>query len=150
MIVLLRDLGIYDSIFAMILLNLNFTGMYFFVFTAFYQSLPDSFTEAAEIDGASQLNILTTIIIPLSVKMLSTVFLIQFIHFWNDYQTANLYMPTHPTLAFVVWKLTVDNTINEITVRLAATFSLALPILVAFIFLKDKLMGNVTMGGLKQ
>ena len=150
MLTMLREIGLYDTLWGYLLQKASFTGMYFFVFSAFYQSLPDSFSEAAEIDGASQFHILTTIIIPLSIKMLSTVFLIQFIHFWNDYQTANLYMPTHPTLAFVVWKLTVDNTINEITVRIAATMSLALPILVAFILLKDKLMGNVTMGGLKQ
>ena len=150
MLTMLREMGLYDTLWGYLLQKASFTGMYYFVFSAFYQSLPDSFSEAAEIDGASQFKILTTIILPLSIKMLSTVFLIQFIHFWNDYQTANLYMPTHPTLAFVVWKLTVDNTINEITVRIAATMSLALPILLAFIFLKNKLMGNVTMGGLKQ
>ena len=124
--------------------------MYFFVFTAFYQSVPDSFSEAAEIDGASQFHILTKIILPLSVKTLSTVFLIQFIHFWNDYQTANLYMPTKPTLAYLVWKMTTISDLNEATLRISTTMMLALPILVAFIFLKDKLMGNVSMGGLKQ
>ena len=152
MLTLLRNIGIYDTFWGYLLQKATFTGMYFFVFTAFYQSLPDSFVEAAEIDGASYFNILVSIILPLSVKMLSTVFLIQFIHFWNDYQTAYMYMPSHPTLAYAVWFLTTNNQVGggEMVVRVAASMTLALPILVAFIFLKDKLMGNITMGGLKQ
>ena len=152
MLNLLRGLGIYDTFWGYLLQKATFTGMYFFVFSAFYQSLPDSFSEAAEIDGASYYNILWSIIIPLSVKMMSTVFLIQFISFWNDYQTANLYMPSHPTLAYAVWWMTQNNQFGggEPVVRIASTMMLAMPILVAFIFLKDKLMGNVTMGGLKQ
>lgn len=152
MLTMLRNLGIYDTFWGYLLQKASFTGMYFFVFLAFYESVPDSFAEAAEIDGASQFNVLVSIIIPLSVKMLSTVFVIQFIHFWNDYQTAYIYMPSHPTLAYAVWWLTSSNAVGggDMVVRVAASMSLALPILIAFICFKDKLMGNVSMGGLKQ
>ena len=57
MIRLLRDLGIHDTIFAMVALNLNFTGIYFFVFHAHISGLSDTYVEAAEIDGASQFGI---------------------------------------------------------------------------------------------
>ncbi len=150
MLTMLRNLALYDTIWGYLLQKAGFGGTYFFVFLAFYQSVPDSFSEAAEIDGASQFHILVKIIIPLSIKTLSTVFLIQFIHFWNDYQTANLYMPSHPTIAFFVWKMTQLSDLAEPTLQIATTMMLALPILIAFIFLKDKLMGNVSMGGLKQ
>ena len=152
MLTMLRNLGIYDTFWGYLLQKASFTGMYFFVFSAFYESVPNSFAEAAEIDGASQYSVLFKIIIPLSVKMMSTVFLIQFIHFWNDYQTAYIYMPSHPTLAYAVWWLTSSNDVGggDMVVKIAASMSLALPVLIAFIFLKEKLMGNVTMGGLKQ
>lgn len=152
MLTMLRTLGLYDTFWGYLLQKASFTGMYFFVFTAFYESVPDSFAEAAEIDGASQLSVLLSIIIPLSVKMLSTVFVIQFIHFWNDYQTAYIYMPSHPTLAYAVWYLTSGNDVagGDKTVRMASSMALAVPMLIAFIFLKDKMMGNVSMGGLKQ
>ncbi len=151
MLTMLRAIGIYDSFWGYLLQKATFTGMYYFVFLGFFQTLPDSFSEAAEIDGASQFKILTTIIIPLSVKMLSTVFLIQFVHFWNDYQTAYMYMPSHPTLAYTVWFLTTNNQVGggDMGVRIAAAMALALPILLIFLFLKDRLMGNVTMGGIK-
>ena len=150
MLAMLRNIGLYDTIWGYLLQKAGFGGMYFFVFCAFYESIPDSFSEAAEIDGASQFYVLIKIIIPLSVKMLSTVFVIQFIHFWNDYQTANLYMPHYPTIAYFVWKMTQVSQLKEATLQIATTMVLAMPILIAFIFLKDKLMGNVTMGGLKQ
>lgn len=152
MLTLLRNMGVYDTFWGYLLQKATFTGMYFFVFSAFYEMMPDSFSEAAEIDGASQYGILIRIILPLSVTIISTVWLIQFIHFWNDYQTAYMYMPSHPTLAYAVWFLTTNNQVGgaEMVVRVAAAMTLALPILIAFIFLKDKLMGNVTMGGLKQ
>ena len=152
MLAMLRGLGIYDTFWGYLLQKAGFGGMYFFVFSAFYESMPDSFSEAAEIDGASYLNILLTIVIPLSMKMISTVLLIQFIASWNDYQTAYMYMPTHPTIAYVVWFLTTDNAIGggNMVVRIAAAMALATPILIAFIFLKDKLMGNLSMGGLKE
>ena len=151
MLSMLRGLGIYDTFFGYLLQKATFGGMYFFVFSAFYESMPDSFSEAAEIDGASYFNILITIIIPLSMKMISTVLLIQFIHGWNDYQTAYLYMPSHPTIAYAVWFLTTNNAIGNgsMVIRVAAAMALATPILLAFIILKDKLMGNLTMGGLK-
>lgn len=152
MLAMLRQIGLYDTIWGYLLQKFSFTGMYFFVFCAFYKSLSNSFSEAAEIDGASQLRILLSIIIPLSSKMLASVFLVQFVGFWNDYQTAFLYMPSHPTLAYTIWFLTNNNQVGggEMVVRVAGAMTLAIPILIVFIFLKNKLMGNITMGGLKQ
>lgn len=152
MLHMLRGLGIYNTFWGYLLQKASFTGMYFFTFRAFYEGLPDSYSEAAEIDGASYWHILINIIIPLSVKPMSTVFVLQFTGFWNDYQTAYMYMPTHPTLAYVVWFLTNNNQVGggEMGIRVAASMMLALPILMLFIVFKDKLMGNVSMGGLKQ
>lgn len=150
MVAMLKNVGLFDTFWGYLLQKASFTGMYYFVFLAFYESLPDSFAEAAEIDGASQYSILWHIVIPLSMKMLSTVFIIQVVHFWNDYQTANIYMPSWPTIAYYVWYVTARQQDNPPGVQVAASIMLAVPILVAFIFLKKKLMGNVTMGGLKQ
>jgi len=63
-----------------------------------------------------------------------------------------LYMPTYPTLAYGVWFLTFgsNQSLTKLPYRVAGAMTLALPILILFIFLKDKLMGNITMGGLKQ
>lgn len=148
---LLRNLGLYDNWAGFFAQKFYFGGMYFLVFHAFYRSLANSYSEAAEIDGASYYNILISVILPLSIKMIASVWLLQFVHFWNDYQTPRLYMPTHPTLAYTIWTLTTNySRIADIPTKVAGAMVLALPILIFFIFFKDKLMGNVSMGGLKE
>lgn len=157
MITLLRDLGIYDSVFAMVALNFNFTGVYFFVFYAYLVGISDTYVEAAEIDGASQLQIFLAIIFPLCIKVFFTVFLLQFIQTWNDYQTPLLYYPNHPTLAYAVFRMT-NNTGGEdkgmeyqgIPQRVAGCMVLAIPVLILFISFNKMLMGNLTMGGIKE
>lgn len=152
-ITVLRGLGIYDTFAGNYIQKFSFTGMYFFVYWAFYESLSDTYAEAAEMDGASQLRILSSIILPLSIKMIASVWLILFVQQWNDYQTPMLYLPTKPTLAYGVYYMTQINHSGKLTqtpTKIAGCMMLALPILLAFIFLKDKLMGNVSMGGIKE
>ena len=157
MITLLRDLGIYDSIFAMVALNFNFTGVYFFVFYAHLSGVSDTYSEAAEIDGASQFGIFIKIIFPLCAKVFFTVFLLQFIQTWNDYQTPLLYYPNHPTLSYAVFKMTRNTggtdkgqEFQGIPQRVAGCMVLALPVFVLFLAFNKLLMGNLTMGGLKE
>ena len=151
-ITLLRDMGLYDTFLGYFLQKFNFMGTYFFVYYAFYQSMPNTYAEAAEIDGANRYTILCAIVIPLSVKMISTVWLLQFVHFWNDYNTALLYMPTHPTLAYGIYYLcheTARGQLANVPAKVAGCMMLAVPLLCLFIAFKEKLMGNISMGGIK-
>lgn len=155
MISLLRDLGIHDTVFAMVALNFNFTGIYFFVFHAHIAGLSDTYIEAAEIDGASQIGIFFKIAFPLCIKTFFTVFLLQFIQTWNDYQTPMLYYPNHPTLSYAVFRMTRNTTITSIydqcvPVWVAGCMVLAIPIFIIFVAFNKLLMGNLTMGGLKE
>ena len=151
-LILLRRLGIYNSIWGNWIQTFSFTGSYFFVYIAFFSGVDQTYTEAAEIDGASQLRVLIQIIIPLASKMIATVFLIQFIHRWNDYQAPLLYLPTHPTLSYALFMrigVVSSDAINDLPGKCAGCLMLALPIIVLFIAFRDKIMGNVSMGGLK-
>ena len=133
-------------------MKFHFGGMYFLVFYAYFKGLPDTYAEAAEIDGASQFRVLVMIIMPLAIKIMSTVFMILFVQLWNDYRTALIYMPTHPTLAYAVYHVAIytnKGAFATIPAKTASCITLAVPILILFIFFKDKIMGNVTLGGIK-
>lgn len=159
-ITLLRRLGLYDSMLGNYIQKFNFTGMYFFVFYAFFESLPDSYAEAAEIDGASQSRILVRIIIPLTSKIIASVMLIMFITYWDDYTIPHLYLPSWPTLAYGVYDITRQGQYgtgvanlkgaDQPPAQMTVSMILALPILIVFITLKDKIMGNMSLGGLKE
>ena len=152
MITLLRSLGIYDTQWTHIIQKFTFAGMYFFVFHAFFEGMSDAYTEAAEIDGASQLRIYLSIILPLGAKMIGSVMLINFVTYWNDYNASLMYTPTLPTLAYGVYYLCNEGgnaQMKHTPGMVSACMLLAVPIVIAFVFLKDKLMGNVSMGGVK-
>ncbi len=149
---ILRDIGFYDTWFMHAFQSASFDGTYFLVFLATYKGLPDSYIEAAEIDGASQLKVLTNIALPLTVKIISTVLLLHFITYWNNYTSPLVYLPTHPTLAWGIFKLDKDPQIaslNSVPGKVTASMFLAMPVLILFIFLRDKIMGNVSLGGIK-
>ncbi len=151
-ITLLRNIGVYDTYFCHVFQKLNYGGMYFFVFFAFFEMLPDAYVEAAEIDGASQLRIFLSIIIPLGAKMIGSVALINGVQFWNDYQAPLLYTPTLPTLAYGVYYLVNgagNAELKNVPTTIACCMMLAIPLIIVFIAFRNKLMGNMSMGGLK-
>lgn len=152
----LRATGLYDSFLGNWIQKFHFSGMYFFVYYAFYQGLSDAYSEAAEIDGASQFYVLVSIIIPLSINMIGSVFLIQFINLWNDYQTPLLYLPTKPTLAYAVYLFSqvnapgLDSSVKQnLPIESAACLMLAVPILIVYSVFNKKLVGDISMGGIK-
>lgn len=142
---------LYDSIPGMWVMKANFLGMYFLVFYAFFSSLPKAYTEAAKIDGASNFRIMFRVHLPLAGNLLTSVALIDFVNYWNDYTTPLSFLDNHPTVALGLLKI-INGTNLELTavsMKMAATFMVAIPILIVFIIFQKRLMGNLTVGGIK-
>ena len=122
--------------------------------------MSDAYREAASIDGASDFTIMFRIYFPMAIKTIGTVFLIQFIALWNDWQSAMLYLPTHPTLARAVYEMSLGKSdigtgtekflLQTAPLKITASMILALPITIIFVIFRNKLMGNVSVGGLKE
>lgn len=150
-ITMLHNLGLYDSLPSVFILRFNFLSIYFLILYAQYSSIPQEYTEAAKVDGASNLRIMLQIVIPQSFNTIVTVFVLSFISYWNDYQIPLLYFPSYPTAAFGIYDF-VQNASpegNYIPVQLAATIIMALPIVIVFIIFNKKLRVSVDMGGIK-
>lgn len=146
-----RALGLFDSIPGLWIMKANFLGIYFIVFYNFFKNLPDAYNEAAKIDGASNLRTMLQIIIPLAAPLFFTVLLINFINFWNDYQVPLVYLPTYPTIAVGMQYMAAGNEdmLQYVPVKLAAAVLMLVPILIVFLCTHKKLLGNLTMGGIK-
>ena len=56
-----------------------------FLFRQFYQTMPDSLAEAAQLDGAGPMRFLWSILLPLSKANIAALFVILFVYGWNDY-----------------------------------------------------------------
>ncbi|MBO7215361.1 MAG: carbohydrate ABC transporter permease [Clostridia bacterium] len=147
-----RAFGIYDNVLGNLVFKFNFLGAYFLVFYAAFGGVSKEYFEAARIDGADDFAIFFRIMIPLVKNMILTIFLIKFIEFWNDYQTPLLYLPSHPTLAVGLYSITTTPTkgLTTTPMRMTACIVMLIPVLILYICFRDMIMGNVTMGGVKE
>lgn len=150
-ITMLRNLGIFDTFPAMFILRFNFLSIYFLILYAQFSSIPMDFTEAARVDGASNLRIMLQVVMPQAFNTIVTVFILSFISYWNDYQVPLLYLPSYPTAAFGIYNF-VHNASPEAAhapVQLAASVIMVLPIVIVFIIFNRRLRVSVAMGGIK-
>ena len=149
---LLKLLGLYDHIYGLWICKANFLGLYYLIFFASFKTIPNDFSEAAHIDGASNIKVLLSIALPLVKSTFMTIMLIKFVEFWNDYTVTLTYMPSVPTIAYGLYTYSFS-TIPEISntpMRLVGCLILIVPILIVFVFCHKKLMGNISMGGIKE
>lgn len=89
---LMDQLGLLDNIWVLIL-PLAFSPYNLLIMkTSLQSSIPDSLVESAFMDGATQLRILRSIIIPLSKPIIATLSLFYAVGRWNAYQDALFYI----------------------------------------------------------
>ncbi len=151
-VTLLRRVSMYDTVWGMWIKGFTFANTYFLIYYAFFSGTSDTYAEAAQLDGASYFRVMWTIYIPLAAKTVSTVFLLQFVALYNDYNTSLVYIPSHLTLAYAVWHFSrgASGYNDNVPFNLAASMFLALPMVILFAVFKNKLMGNISVGGVKE
>lgn len=166
MLNLMMSLRLYNTFIGNWLTKAGFTNMYFLIYYAFFSSLSASFDEAAEIDGASQLSVMFRICMPLAGSIFWTITLMLFVAFWNDYTTPMLYLPSKPTLSYLIYYRTTYEQSGKVWVeslqtsvqcnfasygrKMAVLMVFAIPIIVIFGIFNKQLMTNLTMGGVKE
>ena len=152
MLLLLDTLNIYDNYISMFIMKFTYLDMYFLVFHAIYKNISPEFSEAALLDGANEWQVFFKIMLPLVMPTFLTVFLIKFIEHWNDYQWVLMFLPSSPTLSYGVYYMehSGDNDISAPPYKMASCVLMATPILVLFIVFRNKILGNLTMGGVKE
>ena len=151
-IAIAQGLGLYNTIYGMLFMKSYVTGLYFLSFYASLRVIPKDYEEAAYLDGAGNFRVMLNIMLPMASGVFGTIFLLNFIGFWNDYQTPMVYMPGYPTLAFGLYYLcnVPRNDIDSsIPMQLAGCMMMAVPLLMLFMACHKKLLGNVSLGGLK-
>ncbi|MFJ3403267.1 carbohydrate ABC transporter permease [Promicromonospora sp. NPDC090134] len=88
---MLSSWGLNNTLWAIMLLQ-AFGAFGVFLMKQYYESIPDSLSEAARIDGLSEYGIWWRIIMPLSVPALASLTIITFVSTWNDYLGPLIYL----------------------------------------------------------
>lgn len=148
---MLQWIGLFDNPIGMYVLRMNFLSINFLIFYAQFKMIPMTYSEAAKVDGASNFRIMTTIILPQAFPTMTTIFLLNFLTFWNDYQIPRIYMPSYPTLAEGLLMFSLDSSpaFNYPPIKIAGFIGLTLPIIITFALLNRYLRLDVATGGIK-
>ena len=137
-----------DNLIGVCILRCKYPGLYFLVFYATFRGVSWTYAEAAQIDGAGHFRIFIEIMLPLVRSTLFAVFILLFIENWNDYYTPMIFLREAPTISYGLFYFQSTPKARD-PVKLASSILACLPVLAVFIAFKDKIMGNVTMGGIK-
>ncbi|WP_136605758.1 carbohydrate ABC transporter permease [Paenibacillus dokdonensis] len=89
---LIKDLGMLNSFWVMIIPNAVSIYNIIIMRTFFQQSIPYELQEAATIDGCSNIQILSRIILPLSMPIIAVMILFYAVSHWNAFFNALLYL----------------------------------------------------------
>lgn len=148
---MLRAIGVYDNVVPFIFMKGGFLGSNFLIFYATFKGISWEYAEAAFIDGASHFRVLVTIMIPLAKASVTALMLLSFIGFWNDWSVNVVYLPNFPMISYALYQFQTNNVTSISTVphKLAASMMVTMPMLIVFVIFRSKLMGNLTLGGLK-
>lgn len=146
-----QTFGFYDNIVGAWFMKASCFGTNFLVLYASYSNVSWDYAEAAFIDGASHFRVFFNIMIPLVSTSIYSMMLLSFISNWNDYYFPMIFLPSMPTAAYGLFKFqsSTSGAASSIPIQLAACVFLALPIFVLFVIFKEKLIGNISIGGLK-
>ncbi|MEH6992866.1 carbohydrate ABC transporter permease [Neobacillus drentensis] len=162
----IRDLGMLNTIWAIILPGA--VNVWFIILArTYFKAVPNELKEAARIDGASDLKIFFSIILPLSKPIIFVLALYAFIGQWNAYFDAMIYLDDrelHP-LQLVLRSILIQNEVqpgmvadvearNELMrisemIRYSSIVIASLPLLIMYPFFQKYFEKGVMVGSLK-
>ncbi|MCS6886889.1 carbohydrate ABC transporter permease [Chloroflexus sp.] len=126
-----------------------------FLLKQFMDALPNEMIEAAQIDGANDMQIYWHIILPLTRPALATIAILAFQASWNNVDTSAMYINDEnlKTFAFYLSTLTSTtagaNLVAGQGMAAAASLIVFLPNLIIFILLQSQVMSTMSHSGLK-
>jgi putative aldouronate transport system permease protein len=161
---LVTDLGLRNSIWALVLPGaINAWNM--FILRTGFQQIPEDLYDAAFIDGANDFEVLWTIVLPLSKAFLATIFLFYAVEHWNEFFNALIFLddarkfPVQLVVRNIVIAGMFSQT-NEMggasgysvvdqTLKYATILVSTLPILAVYPFVQKYFVKGITIGAIK-
>jgi multiple sugar transport system permease protein len=118
---------------------------------SYFSQVPDELIDAARADGASDLRIFHTIVIPISIPPIVTVFLYSFMWSWNDllYSMTLIVSDDKRTIGPGLLLTYLSDSNSDWGGAMAASLVASAPIVVAFMFLQRYFIQGVTAGAVK-
>ena len=131
-----------------------------------FSQIPDSLIEASKLDGATHIQILFKVVVPLSLPIIAVIVLYYAVDLWNSWFYASIYLRTRTKfpLQLLLREILIENDTSSMagdasfsdqfsigeTIKYAVTIVATLPILVLFPFLQRYFVKGVMVGAVKE
>lgn len=149
--VLIVNLNLQNTLWALILPYAAQQVLTIVVLRTFFAELPQELFDAAQMDGASVLQLFWRIAIPLSFPILSAMAIFQTWLIWNDYAWPTLVANSNETRTAVAGLIYFnDFSRPEPGAGMAAAVIAAVPMLVLFLFTMRSFITGLTAGAVKE
>ena len=146
-----NTVNLYDTLWPMIITHCGFgLPICTLIMRNFFSSVPMAIREAAIIDGASEFDVLTRIMLPVSLPALAVLATLQFTWIWNDFLYPIIFTQSDEMRTIMVGLITMK---GQYRVAYGAQGAMAvvasIPTLLIFIFFQRYFIKGMTMGAVK-
>jgi len=149
---LLRTFGLVNHRIGLILVYTGTMAVFSLWNTkGYFDTIPTEIEEAARIDGAGNLQVVTRIVLPLAKPSIVVTALMVLIYVWNEYIYATTFLTGEQnyTLAAGLYALQATEMSGSWPVFAAASITVSLPVLVIFFLCQKHMTSGLTAGGVK-
>jgi multiple sugar transport system permease protein len=136
-------------------------GLFIYIFSQFYKSIPKELEEAAWVDGAGPVKTFMRIVAPSSGPAAITVLLFSIVWHWNDYFLAQMYASSMPTISVELNNFNLNEIIqvmggagltkanlNYVSITLAICIIFLIPMLLFYLVIQRKFIASVANSGI--
>lgn len=146
---MMADLGWGQTLPSVIFPTLVSAVGVFFMRQYLKEALPDELIEAGRLDGAHSLRIFWSIVLPIARPPMAVLFMITFVHAWNDFFWPFIALDmTNPTVPVALTQLSAGY-VRDQSVIMAGALLGTLPLLVMFIVFGRQIVGGIMQGAVK-
>lgn len=148
-----RQIGLYDTWLGLILPYLSLTlPISIYTLTAFFQQIPWDLERAAQVDGATNWQAFTKVIVPLAMPGVFTTAIIAFFIAWNDFvygislTSTSAARPVPAALAFFTGASQFEEPAGAIS---AAAIVVTIPVIIIVLLFQRQIVSGLTQGAVK-
>ena len=122
-----------------------------FILYGTFQGVSKSYSEAAELEGANQLQVLTKIIFPMAFPAILAMSITNFTSYWDDYATFQIYLSKYPNLALGLFSFgnSKQGAFAGKQLYYAALLCASMPVIIIYVCSQTLILKNISVGGLK-
>lgn len=148
---LLKSMHLLNSLLALILVGIAGAQVFnIFVLRNFIEDLPKDLFEAAEMDGATHVQQLRHIVIPMSMPIIGTLSILSFLRNWNEFLLPLIILRDQERFTLGVGLIYLDGEyVKQWGQIMAAYFIASLPLIVIFLFTMRLFVRGLSQGAIK-